>query len=218
MKTSVAPLRLRGIDHIAIGTDDMAASLRFYVGVLGFRIINAMRTPPGTDSDTDLVSLDERDSRSDFRRPPGAPPFTGIRHYNLSIGNDTLLGLFEYPKGTPAADRDTIGGLQHIAFHAEKSEFLRVAAVLSAAGVEFLGPFCLPDGHTTINVFDPNGVRLEVVTDIDRDDYSSVEFVEMSPAELREELATLLTRDEADAYISLPGSSRLTGRDAQSWP
>ena len=31
------PLKLRGIDHIALGTDDMAASLRFYIEVMGFR-------------------------------------------------------------------------------------------------------------------------------------------------------------------------------------
>lgn len=195
------PLVLRGIDHIALGTDDMAASLRFYVGVLGFSLVNAMRTPPAADETGDLVEVADRTTRSDFRRPPGAPPFTGIRHYNIGIGNDTLLGLFEYPKGTPAADRDCVGALQHIAFHASKAEFDRVTSVLDAAGISYLGPFSLPDGHTTINVFDPNGVRLEVVTDVDNPDYSSVGFVAMSEEEIRAELLTLVSDAEAEQLL-----------------
>lgn len=201
MSSTPSPLKLRGIDHIALGTDDMAASLRFYIGVMGFRLVNAMRTPPGSDDSGDLVSVADRDSRNDFRRPPGAPAFTGIRHYNLGVGNDTLLGLFEYPKGTPAADRDTVGGLQHIALHASKAEFDRVTSVLDAADVEYLGPFCLPDGHTTINVFDPNGIRLEVVTDVEQDDYSSEQFVTMTDEEIRQELSTLVSADEVERFL-----------------
>lgn len=203
---NVNPLALRGIDHLAIGTDDMAASLRFYVGVLGFPIVNAMRTPPGADETGEVIELAERTDRSDFRRPPGAPPFTGIRHYNIGIGNDTLLGIFEYPRGTQAADRDCVGALQHIAFHASKAEFDRVTSVLDAAGVSYLGPFCLPDGHTTINFFDPNGIRLEVVTDVDHSDYSSVEFVAMSEDEIRSELQTLVSAAEAEQFLRRRGT------------
>jgi catechol 2,3-dioxygenase-like lactoylglutathione lyase family enzyme len=39
-------LRARGIDHLALNTADMAATVAFYGGVLGMRLIHAMRTPP----------------------------------------------------------------------------------------------------------------------------------------------------------------------------
>ena len=37
----------RGIHHLALCTDDIKATIDFYVDVLGMPLANAMRVPPG---------------------------------------------------------------------------------------------------------------------------------------------------------------------------
>lgn len=205
--TGVTPPRLRGVDHLAVGTDDMAASLRFYVGVLGFEVVMARRTHPAPDEANPLVS-DDDDNKQDasFRRPPGAPQFDNIRHYCLDMGNDSVFSLFEYPEGTPTAVRDSIAGLQHIAFHADRPEFDRFRARLDDAGIEYLGPLYLGDGHSSINFFDPSGLRLEVVTCGDEETYNSVERARMPADLVRKELETLFD-DESELNRILGGKS-----------
>ena len=194
---------LRGIDHVAIGTDDMAATLLFYTRVMGFHLVHTMRALPLADDDHQLVSTSERRTARDFRRPPGAPKFDNILHFVLDAGNDTLLAIFEYPQGTPRAERDTVGGLQHIAFHADRRAFDEAIARLDRYGVEYLGPFALRDGHTTVNLFDPSGVRLEIVTDWDNDEYSSVDLIRQTADELRVELKTVFDDDQVIDELSI---------------
>ncbi len=193
---------IRGVDHIAVGTHDMAESLRFYVKVLGFRLIMARRTHPAADTDHPLVSDDDPNKeQAAFRRPPGAPQYDNIRHYCLDMGNDSVFSLFEYPPGTPTAVRDSVAGLQHIAFHAERPEFEKVRARLDEFGIEYLGPLYLGDGHTSINLFDPSGIRLEVVTAGEGPTYDSVERARMPEDAVRSELRTLFNDDGEIADI-----------------
>ncbi|GAB1690782.1 VOC family protein [Krasilnikovia sp. M28-CT-15] len=194
---------IRGVDHLAVGTDDMAESLRFYVKVLGFRLVMARRTHPAPDADNPLVSDDDPNKETAaFRRPPGAPQFDDIRHYCLDMGNDSVFSLFEYPAGTPTAVRDSIAGLQHIALHAERPEFEKVRARLDEFGIDYLGPLYLGDGHTSINLFDPSGLRLEIVTAGHEDTYSSVERARMPEDLVRSELLTLFgSESEVDEIL-----------------
>ena len=53
----------------------------------------------------------------------GNPPYGKIRHYFFDMGNDGLLAFFEYPKGVAQSDRDALGGMQHVAFHADRATF-----------------------------------------------------------------------------------------------
>lgn len=203
--TTEAPtLSIRGIDHLAVGTADMAESLRFYVGVLGFKVVMARRTHPAPDKDNPLVSDDDPDrEKASFRRPPGAPQFDDIRHYCLDAGNDTVFSLFEYPAGTPKAVRDSVAGLQHIAFHAARPEFEKARARLDAAGIDYLGPLYLGDGHTSMNLFDPDGLRLEIVTAGDGSDYNSVDRARMPRDLVRQELLTVFDDPaEADSMLA----------------
>lgn len=197
-------LLIRGIDHLAVGTHDMAASLRFYVNVLGFSVVMARRTHPAPDADNPLVSDDDPDrEKASFRRPPGAPQYDDMRHYCLDAGNDTVFSLFEYPEGTPTAVRDSVAGLQHIAFHAGRPEFEKARARLDEAGIEYLGPLYLGDGHTSLNLFDPSGLRLEIVTAGEDTDYTSVERARMPRDLVRSELLTLFDDEaEVDAMLS----------------
>ncbi|MFQ6030726.1 MAG: VOC family protein [Dehalococcoidia bacterium] len=54
-----------GIDHAAINTDDMEATLQFYCGILGMRLVNATRTEGGR------------------------------RHYNVEIGGGNAFAIFD---------------------------------------------------------------------------------------------------------------------------
>lgn len=196
---------LQGIDHIAIGTHDMAESLRFYVGVLGFKLVMARRSHPAADEDHPLVMDDDPDKeQAAFRRPPGAPQFDNIRHYCLDMGNDTVFSLFEYPAGTARAVRDSVAGLQHIALHANRPDFNKARARLDEAKIDYLGPLYLGDGHTSINFFDPSGLRLEIVTAGEDDTYNSVERARMPRELVRAELLTLFD-DPGEVDTIFPG-------------
>ncbi len=53
------------VDHIGINTNDMEATLQFYCGVLGMRLVRTTRTPDGR------------------------------RHYNIAIGGDNAFAVFD---------------------------------------------------------------------------------------------------------------------------
>jgi glyoxylase I family protein len=53
------------VDHIGINTNDMEATLRFYCGILGMRLVRTTRTPDGR------------------------------RHYNIAIGGGNAFAVFD---------------------------------------------------------------------------------------------------------------------------
>lgn len=57
--------KITHIDHVAINTDDMEATLQFYCGILGMRLARTMRTGDGR------------------------------RHYNVEIGNGNAFAIFD---------------------------------------------------------------------------------------------------------------------------
>src|SRR5262249_8905549 len=73
-----------GVHHLALNTDDMKMTVDFYVGVLGMRLVHAMKVPPGLGTGPGTR---------------GNPPFEEIRHYFFDMGRDGLLAFFEMPKG-----------------------------------------------------------------------------------------------------------------------
>ena len=116
----LAPVRTRGIDHLASVTDDLPATMDFYARVLGMRLVHVRR-----------VQL-ERDR--------GQPPYENRRHYFFDAGNDTLLAFFEYPKGLTRANRDLPGGMQHVAFHVPAERFDAMTEHVRACGATVIGP------------------------------------------------------------------------------
>jgi glyoxylase I family protein len=92
----------RGVHHLALCTDDMKATIDFYVEVLGMPLVHAMKVPPGLGTGPGNR---------------GNPPYERVRHYFFDMGNDSLLAFFEIPKGKePAGNRNAIGAMQHCAF------------------------------------------------------------------------------------------------------
>jgi catechol 2,3-dioxygenase-like lactoylglutathione lyase family enzyme len=136
-----------GVHHLALNTDDMKMTVDFYVGVLGMRLVHAMRVPPGLGTGP---------------ANRGNPPFEEIRHYFFDMGRDALLAFFEMPKGAKAkGDRDALGAMQHVSFAVSPESQARIRARLEARKIPYDGPLEILPGIFSIYVLDPNDIRLE---------------------------------------------------------
>jgi len=137
-----------GVHHLALNTDDMKMTVDFYVGVLGMRLVHAMKVPPGVGT-----GAGNR----------GNPPFEEIRHYFFDMGRDSLLAFFEIPKGaTPQGDRNAIAAMQHVSFAVSPASAAEIRTRLEARGIPYQGPLEVLPGVFSLYFFDPNGIRLEV--------------------------------------------------------
>jgi glyoxylase I family protein len=193
-QTHAIAVKTRGVDHLALGTGDMKKTMDFYCNVVGLKLVHVRRNLPLPDDDNPVVdAYDAKREERSFRRPPGAPKYDNIRHYFFDMGHDSLLGFFEFPPEAPRADRDSVAGIQHLAFHVSREEFEAARRRMEEHGVEYVGPLYLGSDFSSINFFDPNGIRLEVVTDLNQEDYDTVARELQPEEELRAELATLYT-------------------------
>jgi glyoxylase I family protein len=173
---------LRGVHHLALVTDDMRKTLDFYVRVLGMPLVHGLRTAPGRPNAGPAHGV-------------GAPPYHGIPHYFLDMGGDSLLAFFEYPQGVAKADRDAIGAMQHVSFVCGPTRYQAMLERLKENGVTIAaGPLLtIPPAIHSFYFFDPNGIRLEIVADLDGDaeDLQVIRSCGMPESELRAELASI---------------------------
>ncbi|MDC1120218.1 VOC family protein [bacterium] len=138
----------RGVHHLALTTEDMKATTEFFVDIIGMPLIHAMKVPAGLGTGPNNR---------------GNPPYEVIRHYFFDMGNDSLLAFFEIPKGKePAANRNAIGGMQHVAFVVTEKRFYEIKQRLKDKGIEYNGPTPQLPGLIGIYFYDPNGIRMEM--------------------------------------------------------
>jgi catechol 2,3-dioxygenase-like lactoylglutathione lyase family enzyme len=168
----------RGVHHLALCTDDMKATINFYVDIIGFPLVHAMTVPAGFG-----VGPKNR----------GNPPYEQIRHYFFDMGNDSLLAFFEIPKGAePRGNRNAIGAMQHCAFVVTPERFQGIEQSLKKAGIEYIGPIPQLPGLVGIYFIDPNGIRMEFACQpADGERQKVVACVTQTKAEAAAELATL---------------------------
>lgn len=163
-------LRVRGVDHLALNTDDMAGTIAFYTEVLSLRLVAVART--------------------EYAPNTGQPPHDNLRHYFFDLGNDSTIAFFEYPPGTPKSDRDGLAAMQHVAFHVARADFEVARERLRERGLPFVGPVDRPH-RQSIYFYDNNGIRLEFTTSPADDDFETVDSLRMTRDEAARELATL---------------------------
>jgi catechol 2,3-dioxygenase-like lactoylglutathione lyase family enzyme len=166
-------MHTRGIDHLAIVTDDMPTALDFYTRVMGFQLVHARRVP--------------------FEADRWQPPYDNLRHYFFDMGNDSLFAVFEYPKGLARQVRDHVGGMQHVAFHVPPEKFDAMIERVKGCGVHVIGPVPLGGRFWSAYFLDPFGIRLEFATDRSGSGRSVIESVRQTEAEARAELETLFS-------------------------
>jgi catechol 2,3-dioxygenase-like lactoylglutathione lyase family enzyme len=166
------------VHHLALCTDDMKATVDFYVGVLGIPLVHAMKVPPGLGTGP---------------QNRGNPPYEGIRHYFFDMGNDSLLAFFEIPQGAePKGNRNAIGAMQHCAFVVTPQRFKDLEERLKKAGVEYVGPLPQLPGLIGIYFVDPSGIRLEFACQpADGERPSVLECITQTRDEIAGELETL---------------------------
>ena len=138
----------RGVHHLALTTEDMKATTEFFVDIIGMPLVHAMKVPAGLGTGPNNR---------------GNPPYEAIRHYFFDMGNDSLLAFFEIPKGAePAANRNAIGGMQHVAFVVTEKRFYEIEQRLKMNGIKYNGPTPQLPGLIGLYFFDPNGIRMEM--------------------------------------------------------
>src|SRR6202166_3689340 len=145
---SARPSRHYGGHPPALNTEEMKMPVAFYFGVLGMRLVHAMKVPPGVGTGPGNR---------------GNPPFEEIRHYFSDMGRDGLLALFEIPKGAkPKGDRDAIGTMQHVAFAVSPETAARLQARLTERGIDTQLVEHAPGQKYSLYFYAPNAIRLKL--------------------------------------------------------
>jgi glyoxylase I family protein len=122
---------VRGVHHLALICRDVEETIRFYQELLGFPLVEL---------------VENRD-------------YAGSSHFFFDIGNNNLLGFFDFPGHDHPDFTETIGAVQHLALSTSPEEFAAAKERLDAAGIEYLGPD--RGVENSLYIRDPNGVGLE---------------------------------------------------------
>jgi glyoxylase I family protein len=125
----------RGIHHAALICSDVERTIEFYQGLLGFPLIEL---------------VENRD-------------YPGSSHFFFDLGNQTLLGFFDFPGLGLEPGVEALGGVQHIAISAPRDRWEEVRDRLDDAGVKYAGP----DRGIEESMYfkDPDGIQIELLSD-----------------------------------------------------
>ena len=125
----------RGIHHAALICSDVEATIRFYQDLLGFPLVEL---------------VENRD-------------YPGSSHFFFDVGNQTLLGFFDFPGLGLQPGVESIGSVQHIAISVERSHWEAAQKRLDQAGIRYGGP---DQGIEESMYFkDPDGIGIELLSD-----------------------------------------------------
>ena len=125
----------RGIHHAALICSDPQATIEFYQGLLGFPLVEL---------------VENRD-------------YPGSSHFFFDLGNDTLLGFFDFPGLGLQPAEERLGTVQHIAISVPPQRHAELRAALDAAGIGYGGP----DKGIEESLYfrDPDGIQIELLSD-----------------------------------------------------
>ncbi len=111
LRTGDAPASsARGLHHVALVSQDVERTTRFYSEVLEFPL-------------TEMI--DNRD-------------YPGSTHFFFDIGHGNLLAFFDFPGLDLQPYAEVLGGLHHVAISVERSRWETLRGNLQAAGVELV--------------------------------------------------------------------------------
>jgi len=129
------PSTARGVHHMALICSDVAKTIEFYQGLLGFPLVELM---------------ENRD-------------YKGSSHLFFDIGHDNLLAFFDFPGLGLQPGVEALGGVQHIAISVYPEAFEQIKARLDAQGISYLGPD--RGVTTSLYVKDPDGIQIELIAE-----------------------------------------------------
>jgi glyoxylase I family protein len=125
----------RGIHHAALICSDVEQTIEFYQGLLGFPLIEL---------------VENRD-------------YPGSSHFFFDLGNDTLLGFFDFPGLGLEKAPEGFGNVQHIAIGVPPDVHATLRARLDERGIPYDGPQRgIPE---SLYLRDPDGIGIELLSD-----------------------------------------------------
>ena len=86
--------------------------------------------------------------------------YAGSTHFFFDIGNGNGLAFFDLPGLDLGPYAEVLGGLHHLAISVEQERWASLHDNLTAAGVEHVH-----ESGTSIYFLDPDGARLEIISD-----------------------------------------------------
>lgn len=125
----------RGIHHAALICSNVEQTIQFYQGLLGFPLVEL---------------VENRD-------------YKGSSHFFFDLGNQTLLGFFDFPGLGLEPGIEAIGGVQHIAISVPRDRWERLRDKLDAEGVTYAGPDL--GIEESMYFKDPDGIQIELLSD-----------------------------------------------------
>ena len=128
------PIRTNGVDHLALISSDLDATIRFYTGVLKMRLTKVIAN---------------RD----------APTST---HIFLDMGGGNQLAFFDFPEHGPAPAVRGVGAMHHIALKAEPEQFQAVLRALEEQDIAHSLHGTAEAG--SVYMRDPDNIMVEVTT------------------------------------------------------
>ncbi len=131
---AAGPVGTGGVDHLALISSDLDATLRFYTGVLNMRLTRVIQ------------------NRDD-------PTST---HIFLDMGGGNLLAFFDFPEHGSAPGKRGIGSMHHVALKAEPEQYRAVLANLKEQGIAYSMHGSEETG--SVYMRDPDDILVEVTT------------------------------------------------------
>jgi glyoxylase I family protein len=129
------PTNGRGIHHAALICSDVEQTISFYQGLLGFPLVEL---------------VENRD-------------YPGSTHFFFDLGNDTLLGFFDFPGLGLESAPEGYGTVQHIAISVPPDKHALLQARLDELGISYDGPQRgIPE---SLYLRDPDGIGIELLSD-----------------------------------------------------
>ena len=86
--------------------------------------------------------------------------YGGSTHFFFDIGNGNALAFFDLPGLDLGPYAEVLGGLHHLAISVEPDRWTHLKAKLDDAGVEYAHV-----DRTSVYFLDPDGARLELISD-----------------------------------------------------
>ena len=135
--TGDGPVMTGGVDHLALISSDLEATIAFYSELLGMRLT------------TVIPNRDEPSST----------------HIFLDMGGGNLLAFFDFPKHGPERTVRGVGSMHHLALKAAPESYGAVIARLRSRGHPFSLHGSEEQG--SVYVRDPDGILVEITTGYD---------------------------------------------------
>lgn len=128
------PPRTAGVDHLALISSDLDATIKFYTEVIGMRLTRVVQ------------NRDEPTST----------------HIFLDMGGGNQLAFFDFPEQGAARTVRGVGSMHHVALKGEPAQMRAIIATLDDRHIPYSLHGSAESGSVYIR--DPDGILIEVTT------------------------------------------------------